>query len=253
MGWTLLNMLQAAGIVFATFSTGVLGFSLFGFTWNRDLQCSFTRTVWSPMLMFMGGIELHIEHEAPVPWDQPHIYVMNHQSAADIPACFIAIPVNLRFIAKAVIRYIPWLGTYMLMTGMIFVDRGNRRKAMSSMRKSAKRIREGCNIIAYAEGTRSRSGRVLPFKKGPFVLALEAGVPIVPCAIEGGQKVLPPGFKMRPGPVRIKTGTPIPTDTLTKDDRIPLMERVRAEVIRLHLEIGGEGAEEGSPAVDQRL
>lgn len=248
MGWILLNTVQALGIVFATLSTGVLGFSLFGFTWNRDLQCSFTRTVWSPMLMFVGGIELQIEHEAPVRWDEPHIYVMNHQSAADIPACFIAIPVNLRFIAKSVIRFIPWLGTYMLMTGMIFVDRGNRHKALRSMRKAARRIREGCSIIAYAEGTRSRSGRVLPFKKGPFVLALEAGVPIVPCAIEGGQRVFPPGFKIRPGPVRIKTGTPIPTKDLTKSDRDALMERVRNEVIRLHLEIGGEGAEEGTPA-----
>ncbi|MEL6547937.1 MAG: lysophospholipid acyltransferase family protein, partial [Myxococcota bacterium] len=187
MGWTLLNILQVFGIVFATFSTGVLGFSVFGFTWSRDLQCSFARTIWSPILTFIGGIDLQVEHESHIEWDKPHIYVMNHQSAADIPVSFIAIPVNLRFIAKAILRYVPWLGTYMLMTGMIFVDRGNRRKAMSSMQKAARRIREGCNIIAYAEGTRSRSGRVLPFKKGPFVLALEAGVPIVPCAIEGGR------------------------------------------------------------------
>ncbi|MEO0814337.1 MAG: lysophospholipid acyltransferase family protein, partial [Myxococcota bacterium] len=189
-----------------------------------------------------------VEHESHIEWDKPHIYVMNHQSAADIPVSFIAIPVNLRFIAKAILRYVPWLGTYMLMTGMIFVDRGNRRKAMSSMQKAARRIREGCNIIAYAEGTRSRSGRVLPFKKGPFVLALEAGVPIVPCAIEGGQRVFPPGLKIRPGTVRLKIGTPIPTADLSKRDRNALLEQVRSEVIRLHLEIGGEGAEEGTLA-----
>ncbi|MEO1482775.1 MAG: lysophospholipid acyltransferase family protein [Myxococcota bacterium] len=239
--WILINLVQALGIVAVTFSTGLLGFSLFILTWSRDLTCSFTRTVWSPGLLWIGGVDLTVEHETPIDWDQPHIFVMNHQSAADIPAAFVGIPVNLRFIAKKSIRYIPWLGTYMIMTGMIFVDRGNHRKAITSMRQAAKRIREGCNIIAYPEGTRSRNGEILPFKKGPFMLAIEAGVPIVPCALEGGQHIFPPGLKIRPGKMTLKTGTPIATEGLHRKDRDGLIRRVRDEVIRLNLEIGGAG------------
>ncbi|MEM6533486.1 MAG: lysophospholipid acyltransferase family protein [Myxococcota bacterium] len=239
--WIIINAMQAIGIIAMTFTTGTLGFSLFGFTRDRDLQCSFTRTVWSPGLLAIGGVKLTVEHESPIDWDKPHIYVMNHQSAADIPAAFVGIPVNLRFIAKKILRYVPWLGTYMVMTGMIFVDRGNHRKAITSMRMAAKRIREGCNIIAFPEGTRSRDGEILPFKKGPFMLAIEAGVPIVPCALEGGQHIFPPGLKIRPGPMTLKTGTPIATENLHRKDRDQLIRQVRDEVIRLNLDIGGAG------------
>ncbi|MEM6730611.1 MAG: lysophospholipid acyltransferase family protein, partial [Myxococcota bacterium] len=187
-------------------------------------------------------------HESPIEWGSPHIYVMNHQSAVDIPAAFVAVPTNLRFIAKSVIKYIPLMGLYMLMTGMIFVDRGNHHRALRSMRKAARRIREGSNIIAYPEGTRSRTGAVLPFKKGPFMLAIEAGVPVVPCAIEGGQYIFPPGFKIRPGEIRLKIGTPIRTAELSRADRDDLIQRVRSEVVRLHTEIGGAGAEESRAA-----
>ncbi|MEM6559312.1 MAG: lysophospholipid acyltransferase family protein [Myxococcota bacterium] len=251
--WRLLNIVQLVGVIGVTVSTGVLGFSIFAITWNRDLQCRFTRTVWSPALLFVGGVRLKVEHEVPIPWDSPHVYVLNHQSAVDIPAAFIAIPTNLRFIAKAALRYVPMLGTYMAMTGMIFVDRSAKHRALRSMRKAAERIREGSNIIAFPEGTRSRGGGILPFKKGPFMLAIEAGVPVVPCAIEGGQHVLPPGFRIHPGTIRLKTGTPIPTAELQRSDRDRLIRQARNEVLRLNREIGGVGGVSDTPPETQEV
>ena len=88
---------------------------------------------------------------------------------------------------------------------------------------------------AYPEGTRSRDGRILPLKKGPFVLALQAGVPIVPVAIEGSIRVMPSGLKpLQPGPVRMAVGTPIPTAGLGLEARDDLVTRAREALIALH-------------------
>lgn len=233
----MVNFLRLIGVGLATFFTGTLGFGLFLITWNRELQCRFTRTVWSPTLLAIGGVRLRIEHESPIPWDKPHIYICNHQSAVDIPAAFVAIPVNLRFIAKAVLRFVPFLGTYMVMTGMVFVDRGNHHRALRSMRKAARRIREGNDIIAFPEGTRSSGDDVLPFKKGVFVLAMEAGVPVVPCAMHGGFQVLPPGYRIRPGLIRFRTGRPIPTHDVPRHEQTRLIEHAHREVTRMYREI----------------
>jgi 1-acyl-sn-glycerol-3-phosphate acyltransferase len=98
----------------------------------------------------------------------------------------------------------------------------------------------------YPKSTRTRDGRVLPFKKGPFVMAIQAGVPIVPVAIEGGSRLLPrSSLRVRPGVVRIKLGAPIPTAGLTQADRDALIKRVRDAIIDLNLAIGGRGGDKG--------
>src|SRR5690606_2843749 len=134
----------------------------------------------------------------------PHIFLMNHQSMVDIPAAFASIPANLRFVAKHSLKHIPFLGWYMSMTGMIFVNRNDRRKAFQSLQQAADRIREGASILAFPEGTRSRDGVLLPFKRGPFLLALESGVPVIPVVIDGSGRNFPAGtlLQIRPATVR---------------------------------------------------
>ena len=120
---------------------------------------------------------------------------MNHQSSLDIVVAFMVLPVNLRFVAKHVLKYVPFLGWYMWATGMIFVHRGRRGAAMGSLVEAAARVRDGASVLVFPEGTRSRDGNVQAFKKGAFVLASQAGVPIVPVAIEGSGRCFPPdGF-----------------------------------------------------------
>ena len=212
-------------------------------TFNRSIALVMARRIWAPTLIKASGARFHVDPLPDIDWKAPHIFVMNHQSMIDIPCAFAALPSNIRFVAKEQLRWIPFLGWYIWMTGMVFVDRSKRSKAVASLEKAGERIRKGATILAYPEGTRSPDGRVMPFKKGPFVLALTAGVPIVPIAIDGSGKVSGKHkvWKLRPAKVRMKVGRPIETAGRKPEDRDALMHEVRAALIDLHKEIGGEG------------
>ncbi|EAU69515.1 acyltransferase [Stigmatella aurantiaca DW4/3-1] len=212
-------------------------------TLNGNLPLVMARRIWAPMHWRIAGAHLHVDPLPDIDWSRPHIFLMNHQSAMDIPCAFAALPVNIRFIAKHVLQYVPFLGWYMTMTGMIFVNRTHRRKAVQSLKQAGERIRAGKSILAFPEGTRSLDGLILPFKKGPFVLAIEAQVPIVPVAIEGSGRALPTGgIRLRRHDIRVKVGMPIETQGLTGADREALLRRTRDAIIQLHRELGGPGA-----------
>lgn len=218
-------------------------------TFRRELPLAMARRMWAPPLIWMTGSRLAVEKLPDVDWSKPHIFVMNHQSMADIPAAFMGLPANLRFVAKHTLKYAPFIGWYMWFTGMIFVNRSNRKQAVASLAKAGERIREGSNILAYPEGTRSPDGTIRAFKKGPFVLAIEAGVPIIPLAVEGTRQMLPVGnLKMRPALIRMKVGEPIPTAGLSEADRESLLRRTRDAIIQLHREIGGQGGDDDAVA-----
>ncbi|QRN95270.1 1-acyl-sn-glycerol-3-phosphate acyltransferase [Archangium violaceum] len=211
-------------------------------TLNGELPLVMARRFWASMHWHITGSPLLVEPLPDVDWSKPHIFLMNHQSAFDIPVAFAVIPVNIRFIAKHVLKWIPFLGWYMVGTGMIFLNRSNRREAMRSLKLAGERIRAGSNILAFPEGTRSKDGRILPFKKGSFVLAVEAGVPIIPMAIEGTRGMLPKGsIRLRRHTIRVKVGQPISTAGIKGPAREALMNQVRDVIIQLHRDIGGEG------------
>jgi len=237
----LLSLLRYAGM--AVWSIFWISTALLLGTVLRDssLPLRFARRFWAPGMLWFSGAELQITGRPETGWDRPAIYVMNHQSSLDIPAAFAILPVDLRFIAKHTLRKVPFLGWYMSWTGMVFVDRSNSTQAVGTLNAAAERVRGGISLLAYPEGTRSRDGRILPFKKGPFVLALQAGVPIVPVAIQGSLKVMPSGLKpLRPGVVRIAIGTPITTADLSMADRDELVRRARDSVVTMHAALASE-------------
>jgi 1-acyl-sn-glycerol-3-phosphate acyltransferase len=118
--------------------------------------------------------------------------------------------------------------------GHIAIDRTDRSSAVTAYARAAEVIRQGVRAVIFAEGTRSRTGRLQPFKKGPFVLAILAQVPVVPVFIEGTFAVLPKGARCpRPGPITVHIGAPIPTDGLTYEDRDALVARARAAMVAL--------------------
>ncbi|HUM10452.1 MAG TPA: lysophospholipid acyltransferase family protein [Myxococcaceae bacterium] len=206
-------------------------------TLRRDssLPLRFARHYWGPGMLWLAGADLRVEGDPAAVSDRPAIYVMNHQSSLDIPAAFAVLPVDLRFIAKHTLRKVPFLGWYMSWTGMVFVDRSNSTQAVGTLNAAAERVRGGISLLAYPEGTRSRDGRVLPFKKGPFVLALQAAVPVVPIAIEGSMKCMPAHLRpFRPGIVRIAIGAPIHTAGMSLDQREDLVRQAREAVVALH-------------------
>ena len=160
---------------------------------------------------------------------QSVIFMSNHESQMDPPVLVAALPIPAVFIAKKELQYFPFIGWAGWAAGVIFIDRGNRERAIRSIRDAAQQIRGGKNVVIFPEGTRSRSGQMLPFKKGGFALAIEADVPIVPMATVGGFRVLASGsLRIRPGRYKLLMGEPVhPAD---HPDRDALMLEVRTRI-----------------------
>ena len=172
---------------------------------------------------------------------QPVIFMSNHESQMDPPILVAALPVPAVYIAKKEVKYMPFVGWAAWAAGVIFIDRRERDRAIRSIHDAAMQIRGGKSVVIFPEGTRSQTGQMLPFKKGGFALALEAGVPIVPLATKGGFQVLPRGsLFFRPGQYTVRVGTPVqPTEF---PDRDRLMQEVRRSIEALMLETQGTEA-----------
>ena len=202
------------------------------------------RELWSPVLLWAGGAKLEVIGGENVDPARPTIYVSNHQSTIDIPTLFIALPVRLRYVAKKQLRYVPAIGWYLWLAGHILIDRSNHKNAIASLDEAGRRIRAGTSIIVYPEGTRSPDGRVLPFKKGLFALALMAGVAVCPVTIEGSGKLMPKNrWTITPGPIRVMIGQPIDASAYGEGERDRLMRDVRREIINQSLAMGGRGGD----------
>ncbi len=164
-------------------------------------------------------------------WNQPAILMANHESYMDVPALIAACPVPLRFVARKEVFAVPIMGSAMKVTGQISVDRSNRERAIESLKAAASSIADGRTVLLFPEGTRSADGLLGPFKKGGFMLALQAGVPIVPVGVAGTRDIVPRGgWSFRPGTVQLVVGDPIPTEGLTVEDRDTLMAQVRGAI-----------------------
>jgi len=220
-------------------------------TFNREIPISFARRFWAPGLLWFAGAHMDVRGHEHLDPTKSYVFVSNHESLLDTVVAFYAVPLNIRFVAKREVAFIPFIGWYVWAMGFIFVDRKNHARAMASMKRAGEIVREGANVMFFAEGTRSRDGVVQPFKKGAFHLAVEAGVEVVPFAISGARDVLPcDGFRVRPGTVHVRFGAPISSSDTSPDDVVPLMERVRDAIIDLHQSVGGVGGPRSVVAVD---
>jgi 1-acyl-sn-glycerol-3-phosphate acyltransferase len=249
LAWATLNLLQ--WLFVAAWSVLWISLALLAtlLTFSRDVALVMARRFYAPALVRGTGARFEVDPLPDIDWSRPHIYAMNHQSTLDIVCAFEALPANLRFVAKHSLKYVPFLGWYMWATKMVFMNRAKGREAYRSLQEAGQRIREGASIIAFPEGTRSPDGRLLPFKKGVFQLATEAGVPIVPVAIEGSHRVLPGNsWSIRPGLVRLRVGQPIPTAGRNAAQRAALMLEVREAIAALQRELGGPPPHPQQPA-----
>ena len=158
--------------------------------------------------------------------DQPRILVANHQSSFDVFALCGWLPGNFRFVVKKELAKIPIFGAAWQRCGHVSIDRSDLSAAIESLQTVADRVAsENLTIAMFAEGTRSKDGRLQPFKKGPFVLAIRAGVPIVPVAISGTHEILPKGrWRIEKSEVHVHVGSPIPTDQYSLEDRDTLRD-----------------------------
>lgn len=197
---------------------------------------------WAGGMMRWNRVAATVDGLERLPPGQPCVYVANHFSFIDIWVLLERLPGSVRFVYKKELGRIPVFGPAMRASGHIAIDRRNRGAAFAAYDVAAVQVREGTSAMVFAEGTRSRDGRLLPFKKGPFVLAIAAGVPVVPVAILGAFEAMPKGsIAPRRVPVVVRIGQPIATEGLDYSDRDRISDQCRAAIIVM----GAGAAQEG--------
>lgn len=193
---------------------------------------------WGQQLCGIGGIKVVVEGREKLPQAQSYIFAVNHQSQLDIPVLEGYVGRDFCWMAKKELFKIPIFGRAMLANGFIPVDRGHGRKAMVSLLEAAKRIAAGVSVVIFPEGTRSINGQLQPFKSGAMVVAIKAGVPLVPVAIIGTHAALAKGkLFVQPGQVTIRIGEPIQTKGCKFSDKQQLAELLREKVAALLVDL----------------
>lgn len=204
---------------------------------------------WSRLVLGSAGVKVVVHQTEPLDRKRSYVFMANHLSAADIWSLYVAIPVPIRMIAKKQLSKLPLVGWAMTVGRFIFIDRQNGSSARRSIEEAVRRIHEGTSVLIFPEGTRSRDGKLGPFKKGGFHLAANSGADIVPVGIRGSREVIPKGsFLIRRGVVTIEIGAPIPTADIPESDRPALMVRVREIVLGLSGQTSASEAPPGATA-----
>ena len=189
---------------------------------------------WSRINLRAAGARVEWERLDIANRHTPCIYVSNHQSNVDIWALIAVLPKRTRFVAKQSLFEIPVFGWAMRVSDFIPIDRTNRAKAIRSLDEAATKIRGGRSVVMFAEGTRSAGDTLAPFKKGPFYLALAAGVPIIPVAISGSGAVMPPGgLNVRSGPVWVRFCDPVEVAPYQPQDAQGLLDTVHQAIAQV--------------------
>ena len=214
------------GVVYTLFWSSV-GIITWPFSPRGELYLSLART-WSRWILATLRIPLSVELQATLEPDQPYIFMSNHRSIFDIFALFLATEHSLRMVAKRVLFFIPIFGWAMWMCRFIPIDRSDREKAIKSLENAARKIREGISVLVFPEGTRGPGEPLLPFKKGSFMMALKAGVPVVPVVVLGSEDVMGArSLRVGHGAITVRLGMPISTAGRGAHARDDLMREVR--------------------------
>ena len=203
-------------------------------------SCDSLARRWSRALLKLAGVSVQVEGVENLTLDGAFIIIANHESWFDVWALAGCLPIDARFAAKKELERIPVFGRAWRACGHISIDRAHRASAIGSMTRAGLQIKERrLNMVFFAEGTRCPDGTLHAFKKGPFVIAIEGGVPIVPVGLVGSRAIMPKGsFRIRRGVIVVRVGEPIPVMGMEHADRDRLRDSVRDAVAQLR---GGEG------------
>jgi len=192
--------------------------------------------LWGRICLSIISVRVSAEGLNHIEADQRYVIMVNHESSLDIVVLLTALPgsVELRFLAKKSLFEIPFLGWAMKSAGFIPVDREDRSTAAATLNRTLGEVNRGGSPLVFPEETWTTDGRLLPFARGGFLVALKSGLPILPVGLEGPRMILPPNEGVvRPQPVIVRIGKPIPTAGLGVSSRRELMERTRREIGRL--------------------
>jgi 1-acyl-sn-glycerol-3-phosphate acyltransferase len=225
-------------VVLSTAVLGIIAISVSFFTRTGNVVHIIAR-IWGRAILFVSRIRVTVKGLENINPSQSYVYMANHQSNFDIPVLLAHLPVQFRWLAKAELFRIPIFGRAMRGAGYIEIDRFNQKSAFESLNQAAGKLKNGVSIMMFPEGTRSRDGKIRPFKKGGFVMAIGSGEPIVPVVIKGTWPIMAKSsLKINSGDVTLQIERPIRTTAYTRDTKDDLMESVRSAICR--------GVEEGS-------
>ena len=209
------------------FATVAIILSIF----SRKTLPTLVMRAWAKTLMLMYGIRLKVSGSEHVDRNKPAIYMANHASMIDILALIVAFPVDLRFIFKQSLLYLPLVGLSMYLMGMVPVDRAAGPKAAERLNRAGRQIRKGKHILIFPEGTRSHGDALLPFKKGGFYLAIQQGIDIIPVTLNYPRSLCGRDSALaKKGEIEVIIHPRIETEAYQIEDRQQVIKRVRASI-----------------------
>lgn len=231
--WTKLYFAYLSLVLVLVTPACFLAFAFYSVFGGRTAGFGKWSRIWSRALLGLGGIRLQVEGRNPK-FDSPCVYMANHQNSLDIPAMAIAIDKSFGFVAKASLARIPFLGWALRMSPSVFVDTGDPKVSLASMRRAAQEIHEGSSVVIFPEGQRTWSDSMLAFKKRGFMLAREADVPIVPVAIVDAHLLFDERVRVaRPGRMKVLLGDPLMPDEIRMMSLPELVTEVQSRISTL--------------------
>jgi len=187
--------------------------------------------IWARSILMASRVHVRVNGLSNIEPDKSYIYMANHQSNFDIPVLLGYLPVQFRWLAKAELFKIPMFGRAMLGAGYVKIDRFNQQSAFESISEAAQKMKNGVSVMIFPEGTRSKDGRIRPFKKGGFVMAVDSGVPIVPVIIRGTWPIMAKSsLRINRGDVEMEIAKPIETIGYSRETKEELMDAVRSVI-----------------------
>lgn len=212
---------------------------------DRSHKAYFILTkIFSAPVLAISGIKVKISGKENVVPKTPYVFVSNHQSLFDIPVLQRYVPNDFSFVFKKEIARVPIFGWQMVLGPHIIIDRQNPEKAIKSIENAKKMlVHRKISVLLFPEGTRSKTGEMLPFKRGAFHLAAQVGFPIIPVTISGTQSLFQKKpLKINPGAVTLNFGRPIPADNISsRKEELELMRKVRDIIEEKYKELSGDG------------
>ena len=223
---TVFFLIPAIAVYTIVLGTVSLASSLFDRSGRFAHKCA---RAWSYLILKTTGVRVTLSGLERVPRETSYVFASNHQSIYDIPVLFWHLDFQLRILAKASLGAFPFLGWHLARTGHVLVDRKN--PGADLFRQVRRLMASGHSLIVFPEGTRSPDGRLARFRAGTFMMAIEAGLPVVPVAVDGTRFVMRKGRLMTcPGDVRLTVLDPIPTAGYTPDQARQFARRVQDAV-----------------------
>jgi 1-acyl-sn-glycerol-3-phosphate acyltransferase len=189
-------------------------------------------------ILLISRIKLKVTGLENFSHDKAYVFVSNHASLYDIVTLQKSIPNNMAMIFKKELARIPFFGWQLYLGPYVMIDRKNYESAMRSIDEAKEKlVKKNISMVVYAEGTRSKSGEIQPFKRGAFRLASQVGFPIVPVTISGSNKIMPKKtFKLRSGTIHVHFDKPISSEGIeSRKDEMELMNKVREIIVKNHL------------------